>query len=1386
MARELSVRAVWGGAIRVVVTVFIIQGGAAAVAEFQTPLAVTNVTIVPRAGETIENGTILIEHGRVQAVGPNVETPAHARVIDGAGLYAYPGFIDAASHLGVAADGPNADELERLLDVEQDVVQGPRTSMQKANRKGVWPHLTLRDVYKADEGKLDEYRKAGFTTALVSPKAAILGGKGDVLQLGGKPLRTAVLKPEVTQIVSLNPAIGSEAMRGLYPSSAMGVVALIRQTFMDGQWYRQSQANFANHPDRAARPVHDPVLEAVGELLDREQTVLFAADSPDVIHHALDLAVELRQRLAILGGREAWKVADRLARESVPVIVSPQWDEKPELAPKKAVTDWSAEDLKLRRVTFWRAEWEDDFFEPLGVRRDRIRRWEERVRNLKALMEAGVSVAVTGRDLKGPDELLKNLRTAMEHGLTAEQMLTVLTTGPARILGVSEQVGAIGPGKLANVALFTAPLEDKKAKVRYTIIDGQVFEFSVDGESPREPRSSEEPAKEEKTPEAEFPGPQSSEEEPSEKPAEEPGPEKPEPPDRHPWAWETEDDRKPPIDTRGDVLLKRANVITVTDGTHRYTDVLVVDGRIRAIGRDLSAPEGTTVIPLDGYWIIPGIIDPHSHMGGRGGINEGSQSITAEVRLSDVIDHEQLSLQRALAGGVTTIHLMHGSANAIGGQNAVLKLKYNTSPREMLVTSGPRLVKFALGENPTRANSQARGRRFPGTRMGVESVLRQAFNDALDYRKEWQRYAEQTASGGVAALPRRDLRLEALNDILNGLIWVHSHCYRADEMLRLLAVAQDYGFRVATLQHVLEGYRVAPEMYHHGVAGSTFSDWWGYKVEAYNAIPYNAAMMTRAGVVASVNSDSADTVRYLNLEAAKSIRFGGLTADEAIRLCTINPAIQIGLETRIGSIEAGKDGDFAVFDRHPLDTFARCVMTIVEGEVFFAARDFDPRKPAPGPDSAWAPDPPRPLLEIPAGGSDFYAIVGGTVHPVSGPEIVNGTVVIRDGVIAAVGEGTQPPEGAVVVDATGLHVYPGLINAVSELGLVEVDSIAGTVDTNEIARFQAEIQSISAVNPHSEHINVARCEGITTAGVFPRGGVISGRGGVIQLAGWTMPEMLRKEDVGLSFDLPSLPANLSGETRKRRIEEHEKSLAEIQDYMEQARHYSEVKQLGVDGLPTDLRFEAMTPYVRGEKPVYFFANSYKNILEVVRFSETFGLKAVIVGGGEAWKCAETLARKNIPVIVTSVYGYPSGEYDLYDAYYANPAKLEAAGVLFAIASDSSPYARRIVHHAGMAVAHGLSEERAVRAITLDAAQILGIADTHGSLEQGKIADVIITTGHPCQAGTRTVASFIAGRPVELTSLHEESYRKFSERPKPKLPPTGELRGPKPMRLENFK
>ncbi len=392
------------------------------------------------------------------------------------------------------------------------------------------------------------------------------------------------------------------------------------------------------------------------------------------------------------------------------------------------------------------------------------------------------------------------------------------------------------------------------------------------------------------------------------------------------------------VSSSGATLIRNATILTVTKGTLQNTDLLMQNGKIASIGKNLPAPAGAKVVDATGKYILPGIIDPHSHMMADG-INEGSLSVTSMVRIRDVLNPTAVNAYRALAGGVTTINILHGSANTIGGQNATVKLKYGRSAEEMLFPGAPPGIKFALGENVTQKNRTVQAgqqRRYPSTRMGQEEVLRDAFVRAQDYKREWDDYRARVARGDRAALqPRRNLELEPLVEVLEGKRLVHAHGYRADEHLMLLNVAEEFGFKIATLQHVLEGYKIATEIAKHGAGASSFADSWSYKIEAYDAIPYNNAIMMRHGVLQTINSDSDERVRRLNIDAAKLIRYGGMTEDEALKTITYNGALQLGVDKRVGSIEVGKDADIAIWNNHPLSVYANVETTFIDGEVFF-------------------------------------------------------------------------------------------------------------------------------------------------------------------------------------------------------------------------------------------------------------------------------------------------------------------------------------------------------------------------------------------------------------------------------------------------------------------
>ncbi len=396
-----------------------------------------------------------------------------------------------------------------------------------------------------------------------------------------------------------------------------------------------------------------------------------------------------------------------------------------------------------------------------------------------------------------------------------------------------------------------------------------------------------------------------------------------------------------PLGAYADVIvIENATVMTITHGTFKGS-VLVRDGKIAEVGEKVMIPQDATVIDALGQFLMPGIIDCHSHIGIDGDLNEGSVAVSSMVNIKDVIDPEAIAIYRALAGGVTTANILHGSANPIGGQTLVLKMRWGKSAQELIFEGATPGVKFALGENPKRPGNPA-GRaglgvtaRYPATRLGVEETIRTAMTQAKEYKASWDSYQAKIAKGEQAIPPRTDLRLEPLKEVLEGKRFVHAHSYRADEILMLLRVADEFGFKIRTLQHGLEAYKVANEIAAHGAGVSTFSDWWAYKVEAIDAIPYNAAILQKKGVVVSLNSDDEELMRRLNTEASKVLKYGGLTENDALAMITLNPAKQLGIDNKVGSIDTGKDADLVLYDKDPLSQFAKVQKVLIDGTVYF-------------------------------------------------------------------------------------------------------------------------------------------------------------------------------------------------------------------------------------------------------------------------------------------------------------------------------------------------------------------------------------------------------------------------------------------------------------------
>ncbi len=883
--------------------------------------AIENVRVEVGDGTVLERATVVIENGTITAVAEDVAIPAHAWVIDGEGLSVYPGLIDAMGRLpqprrpagGPGAGAPGPGGQRRRPDPDRALPRGPE------DRPSTTPWKRAADDLTLDAEAVESWRKAGFVSIAARPGDGLFPGRLSLVRLGvpGRDPEHQVVAPELAQVASLSSGGGF----GSYPGSLMGRVAYFRQLLLDAAHYAAAVAAYEADPAGWRRPEFDRTLAPLASVASGEERILLPGSSAVEIDRALRLAEEFGLDFTLYGGQEGYRRAGELADAGVAVLVDVGW---PEPLPERD-RDPDA-DRPLREILHERLA-------PTTP---------------AELAEAGVPFALSSGSANGANDFLAGVRRAIEGGLEPARALAALTRDAAAVHGLDDRIGTVAAGMAADLVLADGYPWQESTRVdavfvdgvRYAISDGEeAGDDGEDGESAQEAEAAGEA--EEARPRGRR-GPGGRRGGSSESPA----------PMRlaevaEKYAEVAGDGMVPMTGPyrEDDVLaIVGGTVLTMAGEVIENGTVVVRDGRIAEVGSGVRPPGGAHVIDAGGGYVTPGIFDAHSHISTAGGVNEGSLAVTSMARIEDVVDPTDIAIYRALAGGVTTVNVLHGSANPIGGQNQLLKLRWGENADGLRFEGVPSGIKFALGENPKRSRSFGPGpRRYPATRMGVLDVIREAFTRAAEYRDAWTRHREAEAAGRRSRPPARDLELEPLVEILEGERLVHAHSYRADEILQLLRLAEELGFRIATLQHVLEGYRVADEIAAHGAGASTFSDWWAYKVEAYEAIPHNAALMVDRGVLVSVNSDDAEEMRHLNHEAAKAVRWGGLSDDEALALVTINPARQFGIEDRIGSIEVGKDADLVIYDRHPLSSYAVVQTTLVDGKVYFD-RELDRRR----------------------------------------------------------------------------------------------------------------------------------------------------------------------------------------------------------------------------------------------------------------------------------------------------------------------------------------------------------------------------------------------------------------------------------------------------------
>ena len=909
--------------------------------------AIENARVEVGDGTVLERATVVIEEGTITAVAEDAAIPAHAWVIDGEGLTVYPGLIDAMGMLpqprrppggpGAGAAGPGSQR--RRPDPDRALPRGPE------DRPSTTPWKRAADDLALDEEAVEAWRKAGVTSIAARPGDGLFPGRLSLVRLGapGRDPEHQVIGPELAQMASLSGGGGF----GSYPGSLMGRVAYFRQLLLDAAHYAAAVAAYEADPIGWRRPEFDRTLAPLAAVASGEEGILLPGSSAVEIDRALRLGEEFDLDFTLYGGQEAYRRAGELAEAGVAVLVDVDW---PEPLPERD-RDPDA-DRPLREILHERLAPSTPV----------------------ELAGAGVRFAFSSGGARSPDEFLAGVRRAVEAGLEPARALAALTRDAAAVHGVDDRIGTVAAGMAADLVLADGYPWQEDVRVAAVFVDGRryaVDDDAGDGEAGSGEAGAEAEGEAEGAGAGQGGGTEEGAGEPGATQAEDAAEARQTPGGRGrpgmargpggPGGRRGGSSEAPAPMRLAEVAEKYAEVagdsgVPMT-GPYREDDVLAIvggtvltmagqtvengtvvvrDGRIAEVGSGVRPPGGAHVIDAGGGYVIPGIFDAHSHISTAGGVNEGSLAVTSMARIEDVVDPTDIAIYRALAGGVTTVNVLHGSANPIGGQNQLLKLRWGENADGLRFEGVPSGIKFALGENPKRSRSFGPGpRRYPATRMGVLDVIREAFTRAAEYRDAWTRHREAEAAGRRSRPPARDLELEPLVEILEGERLVHAHSYRADEILQLLRLAEELGFRIATLQHVLEGYRVADEIAAHGAGASTFSDWWAYKVEAYEAIPHNAALMADRGVLVSVNSDDAEEMRHLNHEAAKAVRWGGLSDDAALALVTINPARQFGIEDRVGSIEVGKDADLVIYDRHPLSSYAVVQTTLVDGKVYF-------------------------------------------------------------------------------------------------------------------------------------------------------------------------------------------------------------------------------------------------------------------------------------------------------------------------------------------------------------------------------------------------------------------------------------------------------------------
>lgn len=908
--------------------------------------AFTNATIYVDYETKLEDATLLIQDGLVVNVGTEISIPKGAIIKDLSGKTIYPAFVDPYSDYGMP-------EVKRA---GFNFMAPPQLNTKKEGAYGwneaVKAEINAADVFTPNKTDSDQLRKAGFGAVVTHHPDGIVRGSSALVTLGEGPAQNIVIAPKVGANYSFDRASSAQS----FPNSIMGAAALIRQTHYDGLWYQsplnRDQVNLSLQAFNALQS-----LPQVIESTEKHRTLL--ADK---------IGDEFGKQFIVKGAGDEYQRIKEIKATGTKLIIP---------------------------VDFPDAYDVDDPYEALNVSIFDLKHWEMAPKNPAILADNSVPFAFTTWGMKDPAQFIENVRKSVQYGLSETEALKALTYNPASFLGITDKVGSLKNGVLANFTIMDGNVFDGSTKiyeswikgVGMTLIDMNAIDhsgdyqlalngLSFDMEISGTPGSQKVKVMEGDSTfnntaklddvsitlifnpdgkgdyrlsgffgEDEIKG-------------------EGQKPDGSWINWtamrtgdlelkaKTEEvtasaetgnviypfvafgsESVPKAEA---ILIKNATVWTNEEqGIMEEADVLIENGKIKAVGRGLSAA-GVKEVDGTGKHLTPGIIDEHSHTA-LFGVNEASQAITAEVRMYDAVDSDDIDIYRQLAGGVTAAQLLHGSANPVGGQSALIKFRWGLGPDQLAIEGADGYIKFALGENVKQSNRPpSHNIRFPQTRMGVEQVFVDGFTRARAYDTEWKAYnALSSKVKASTPMPRKDLELEILAEILNKERFISCHSYVQSEINMLMKVAEQFDFRVNTFTHILEGYKVADKMAEHGVGGSTFADWWAYKFEVREAIPYNATLMNMVGVVTAINSDDSEMARRLNQEAAKSIKYGDMPEEEALKMVTLNPAKLLHLDDRMGSIKVGKDADLVLWSNHPLSIYAKAEKTIVDGVVYF-------------------------------------------------------------------------------------------------------------------------------------------------------------------------------------------------------------------------------------------------------------------------------------------------------------------------------------------------------------------------------------------------------------------------------------------------------------------